>query len=164
MKKLLVLANLLLIGDLANAENSFLNEIKGVYKTPARFCSSVGQDGTTEPCVSPPLDCLSIEPINDTQAHVQVYSVQTNGHDCEIDGVANLKGHSLIYTFSPTGYADEKDAGQKASIDFSNKKVTIRYLNLRNDRTRMPFCAIRARIDLVKFDKKDKVTTNGNCN
>ena len=74
------------------AADGLLQQIEGAYEIPSQ-CTAVTAKGH-EPCGPHVHDRLQITKVSDCEASVKLYSVQINGYQCEVAGVAELQGDS----------------------------------------------------------------------
>ena len=122
-------------------------QIAGYY-TANSHCTVV-EGGKVEPCDPPFDDWLRIEPVDASHARVQLYSIQTMGAECEVDGVARWDGHALIYKESDR---TSPDFGAGFRIEFAKKTIKFRsFPNPSSPAIFSPFCGPRASLDFVKF-------------
>src|ERR1700722_12681741 len=87
----------LLLPVSAMSQSDAIRRMEGWYIVPSKYCSLL-EEGSLKPCDPTEKDTLSIERIDDLHAQVELYSVQTNGHECEVSGVADRVGDKLVYT------------------------------------------------------------------
>jgi hypothetical protein len=132
---------------------SDVGKFAGYYTAPATYCSEL--DGTDlKPCDPPVEDWMQIKPIDATHAQIDIYSLQTNGHECSVSGIAELKGDKLVFV--------EKDAtlpqylGQGFTVALNGKTLKIQYL-ADPGLGIPPFCGARARLDRLEFSTAKKI-------
>ena len=119
----------------------------GYYTAPATYCSEL--EGTAlKPCDPPVDDWMQIKPIDDTHAQIDIYSLQTNGHECGVSGIAELKGDKLVYVEKDTTLPQY--LGQGFTVALSGQILKIQYL-ADPGLGIPPFCGARARLDRLVF-------------
>jgi hypothetical protein len=133
------------------AAEDVISRIEGRYESHNEYCSYMEEPGTLVPCDAGPTDSLLIERISATRARFHVYSVQVNGHQCEIEGVADLVGNELIYR-DP----DTTTPGQGMRIHFTGAEITFSYLK---PVTGLGYCGARAFLERITFPKSSKRAT-----
>lgn len=137
---------------MAVSDSGFIKDVEGYYASLARFCSTrEGQE--LVPCNPPRRDCMLIKGIDDTHVKFYVYSVQENGTQCEVLGIAERHGRMLTYIEQDPLDADH---GKGIAIHFSRGIITFKYRSELRPAVQPPFCAARARLDLVEFRLKDR--------
>jgi len=147
MSPFATLASLALWAANALAVEDLLQQIDGTYETPSQ-CTTVTSEGH-EPCSPKLRDRLRITRVDERTASFELYSVQINGHQCEIDGVAELQDDSLIY-LDP----DTKDPGQGLRIKITSSALVLSYLKPLTGPGQPPFCGMRARVDRLSFPRR----------
>jgi hypothetical protein len=125
------------------ASTDVLSRIEGQYSTPSE-CTTLNSRGEHGPCGSDVRDTLRITRISPQSASFELASVQINAHQCEAEGVAELRGDSLIY-IDP--HASEPGQGLRIQITATELKLSY----LKPITGRQPFCGTRAYIDRVSF-------------
>jgi hypothetical protein len=108
------------------------------------------EDRKLVPCDPVPEDCLSIKKIDKDHAQISVYSVQTNGHNCGVSGIAERVGDKLVYTEQ-----GELEHGQQFAIILSGQTLTFKYLATPGTMI-PPFCGARASLERVEFSLNKK--------
>lgn len=136
----------LLLPVLAASDSSFINRIEGYYSAPGRLCTASDGDQLL-PCDPPMDDCMQIKKIDDSHARIYVASVQENGSECGIDGVAELHGKTLRYI--------GKDKGYGVEVVFADGRISFKYVPELTSSVR-PFCGAQGSLDGVRFNLKDK--------
>jgi uncharacterized protein YecT (DUF1311 family) len=81
------------------------------------------------------------------RTQIDIYSLQTNGHECSVAGVAELKGDKLVLVENDKS---SRDFGNGFSVELIDKTLTIKYLE-DPGLGFPPFCGARARLDRLKF-------------
>ncbi len=126
-----------------------LPEIAGQYEQPGSRCG----DAAGGICTQGATDRLVIQDLGDGSARLIVHSQQGGGHECHLDGVANLTPAGLRYCL-------EYEAGTCVTLtqDAAHMmlKVTV------EGPFYVPFCGSRATLDELVFDKRARVK-NGRC-
>jgi hypothetical protein len=128
-------------------------QFAGYYTAPATYCSEL--DGTAlKPCDPPVEDWMQIKPIDATHAQIDIYSLQTNGHECSVSGVAELKAGKLVFVEKETKLPQYW--GQGFTVELIGKTLKIKYL-ADPGLGIPPFCGARARLDRLEFDIEKKL-------
>jgi hypothetical protein len=140
----------LLLPVLAASDSSFINRIEGYYSAPGPLCT-VREGDQLVPCGPPMDDCMQIKKVDDTHAKIYVSSVQENGSECGIDGIAELHGKTLRFI--------GKDKGYGVDVVFADDRISFEYVPELTSPVR-PFCGAQGRLDWVKFNLKDKEPLN----
>lgn len=156
-RNLVVTMFVLLFPFVAVSDSDLIKRMEGYYLVPSQYCSEL--DGSAlKPCDPVPHDCLLIRKIDDSHAQVNVYSVQTNGHQCEAAGIAQRVGDKLLFT--EQGIVGH---GSQFEIAIVGKSIKLRYPV--DPGLGIPaFCGARGRIDRLEFPLKvAKPTTNHTC-
>jgi len=139
----------LLLPMVAVSDSGLIERLEGYYATPSRICPQGAKS-----CDASDTDCMLIRKEADGHAKFYVYSVQENGSQCEVEGVAESRGDSLFYQDTD---ADSDDHGKGFSLVVVNGKVTFKYLAEPDPKVhKPPFCGSQARMDRVQFSLKDK--------
>jgi hypothetical protein len=146
----LILSTGLLLPALASSDSGLISRIEGYYSAPARLCT-VPEGNQLVPCDPPVNDCMQVKKIDDSHARIHVSSVQENGSECGIDGVAELHGKSLRFI--------GKDSGYEVDVVFEHGKITFKYVPELTAPVR-PFCGAQGRLDWVSFELKDRKPLN----
>jgi hypothetical protein len=140
-----VLILLLAFGATAGrADDDLLARVAGTYEVPAQ-CTQMGANGEQEPCGPQVLDRLVIKKLSQLSASFDLYSVQVNGHQCEVSGIARLEGDSLVYIDT-----DSPDPGQGMRIHLGPAEITFSYLKDVSSSLR-PYCGARAYLSRITF-------------
>jgi hypothetical protein len=126
---------------------SGLAKFAGYYTAPAAYCSEL-EGAALKPCDPPVEDWMQIKPIDDTHAQIDIYSLQTNGHECGVSGIAELKGDKLVFVEKDTTLPQY--LGQGFTVVLSGKILKIQYL-ADPGLGIPPFCGARARLDRLEF-------------
>jgi hypothetical protein len=151
-KRLILLLVTLLLPVVAISDSGFIGDIEGYYAALGRYCSMrEGQE--LVPCNPPSRDCMMIKGIDDTHVKFDVYSVQENGTQCEVSGVAERHGRMLTYIEQGPLLPDH---GKGITIHFAHGRITFKYHSEPIPAEQPPFCGARARLDLVEFRLKDR--------
>jgi hypothetical protein len=137
-----------------SARNDFLSQIEGYYEAPGRDCSSF-EGGKEVPCDPPSTDCLRIRKIDDQHAKFDVYSVQRNRSQCEVEGVADFRDGTLNYVERDPR---EMAAGDRLIIHFDKGQIAFEVVPGPNEvpGTISSFCGAQASLLNVHFLLKDK--------
>jgi hypothetical protein len=142
----LVLALLVLAALPSRAlSDDVLRRIEGRYEMPSE-CTTLNAKGEHEPCGSHVVDRLTIRRLSEKTAEFDLYSVQINGHQCEVSGVAELKGDSLTYRDPDS---EKEDSGQGLRIQITSSALVLSYL--KPVRMSPPFCGTRAYVSRLRF-------------
>jgi hypothetical protein len=140
-----VLALLILLFPLsAVSQSDVIRRMEGWYIVPSKYCSLL-EEGTLKPCDPVPNDTLSIERIDDLHAQIELYSLQTNGHECEVSGVADRVAEKLVYTEK-----DQLGRGDQFEIAIVGNVIKLKVLTEAGP-AHSPFCGARASLDLLEF-------------
>jgi hypothetical protein len=131
---------------LAASDTGFLEQLEGYYSAPTKLCSTLEEDHLA-PCDPPDTDCMLIDKVDDRHAKVYVYSVQTNGSQCELEGVAELHGKTLRYIEHDKNLPS---FGEGLDITVTDGKITFKYLSDK-EAARHAFCGMRGSLDWVEF-------------
>ena len=122
-----------------------LRRIDGTYEMPSE-CTTLNAKGEHEPCGPEVRDRLTIRRLSDKTAEVELFSVQINGHTCEVSGISQLQGDSLFY-LEPNIQKESPGQGLRIRITSSDLVLdTIEPLANRD-----PFCGTRAYVSRLKF-------------
>jgi hypothetical protein len=137
---------------------SGLAKFAGYYTAPAAYCSEL--EGTAlKPCDPPVEDWMQIKPIDETHAQIDIYSLQTNGHECGVSGIAELKGDKLVFVEKDTTLPQY--LGQGFAVVLSGRTLKIHYLA--DPGLGIPsFCGARARLDRLEFSTEKKLPPREN--
>lgn len=144
----------LLLPIVAVSDVGLVERLQGYYSAPSRICASSGQ-GSSKGCQMSDTDCMRIRKIDDGHAKFYVYSVQENGAQCEVEGVAESKGDVLLYKDTD---ADDSEFGKGFTIAITKGKITFKYLSEPDPRVHQPpFCGAQASMDRVAFSLQGKL-------
>ena len=130
--------------------DDLLRRIEGTYEIPSE-CTTINTTGH-EPCGSHVKDRLSIRRLSERTAEFDLYSVQINGHQCNVSGIAQLKGDSLTYVDPES---QNQDPGQGLRIQITSLALVLDYL--KPVRIRPPFCGMRAYVSRLRFPLSAKI-------
>ena len=128
-----------------------LRRIEGTYEMPSE-CTVINEKGLHERCGPGTRDRLSIRKLSEKTAQVALYSVQINGHQCEISAIAELVGDSLVY-LEPR--IQEEQPGQGLRIEITKTALVLGYLKPLTHGD--PFCGTRAYVSRLKFAQSTKL-------
>lgn len=138
--------------------DTFLDVVQGYYSAPARYCTELSGDRLV-PCASGNRDCMLIKRVDQSHVQLRIYSVQANGHQCGVSGIAAVRDGQIEYV---GGVQDGPDRGKHVIIAMEGGRLTIHYRKDDDSVSRAPVCANEARLDLLQFsiDSKRPVGTN----
>jgi len=129
-----------------------ITTVAGHFEQPASRCDS-SADGSFEFCPAAAKDRLSIHRLTDDHARIIVHSYQEHGHECHVDGVANLLPAGLQYCL-------EHEPGTclllTEDAEGLRLKVTL------DGAYYVPFCGSRASLDGLVFAKSARLG-GGRC-
>src|SRR5262245_48326910 len=149
MRSSATLALLLTCAANALAAADLLQRIEGTYEIPSQ-CTTVSSKGD-ESCGPNIRDRLRITRVSDRAASFDLYSVQINGHQCEVSGVAELQGDSLVY-LDP----EAREPGQGLRIKLTSSALVLSYLKPLTGPGAPPFCGTRASVNRLSFPLRAK--------
>ena len=121
-----------------------LDRIVGQYEQPASRCAENG----VESCVQNATDRMVIQKLSDQYARIVLHSHQAGGHQCHLDGVANLTRMGLQYCL-------EYEPGTCVTLtqDASSIKLKVTL----EGGFHVPFCGSRATLDGLTFRKRSRL-------
>ena len=121
-----------------------LDRIVGQYEQPASRCAENG----VESCVQNATDRMVIQKLSDQYARIVLHSHQAGGHQCHLDGVANLTRMGLQYCL-------ESEPGTCVTLtqDASSIKLKVTL----EGGFHVPFCGSRATLDGLTFRKRSRL-------
>jgi len=150
MKRFSTSAALVFVTSAVFASGNPLKELGGRYEVQSQ-CTTLGPNGY-EPCGADTRDYFQLTWKSDRLASFEVYSVQTNGHQCAISGTAELQGDVLVYLDKSSS-----DQGQGIKIRVTAGSITFSYLKSIPKHQRPPYCGTRAYLENIKFPLEAKV-------
>ena len=150
MKRFATSIALVIVAWAAFASGGPLRELGGRYEVQSQ-CTTLGPNGY-EPCGPETHDYFELTWTSDHSASFEVYSVQTNGHQCTVSGAAELRGDSLVYLDKAS-----PDQGQGLKIQVNGGSITFAYLKPIPSHQRPPYCGTRAFLENIKFPLEARV-------
>lgn len=117
-----------------------LERLAGTYEQPASHCATTSAGGAS--CGPHATDRLVIQKIGNENARIIVHSHQQGGHECHLDGVANMHGAGLQYCLE---YEPGTCVTLTQDADYLKLKVTL------EGDYYVPFCGSRATLDGLRF-------------
>ena len=139
------MGSLPLIALLGASDTSLINTLAGYHSAPAKFCTERDGD-TVKRCNPRPNDCLFIRRVDARHAYVHAYSLQTDGHECEAAGVAEVVGDHLLLKDQ-----GEIRKGERVEIYIGKGKIRFRYPEDQKDEMIAPFCGAQASLDEIEL-------------
>ena len=130
--------------------DSPLKALGGRYEVQSR-CTTLGPNGY-EPCGADTRDFFELAWKSDHSASFEVYSAQTNGHQCAVSGVAELQGDVLVYLDKSS-----PDQGQGIKIQVAAGTITFSYLKPVPSHQLPPYCGTRAYLKNIEFPLEARV-------
>ena len=147
--KPIAIAGWLALVSTASAADNPLKQVAGRYEVQSQ-CSVLGDNGY-EPCGSEMRDSFVLTWTSDTSASFDLYSVQVNGHQCALSGVAELQGGSLVYV-------DPKAPGRGQGITIQLVAGEIRFAYLPSEPAHdFRYCGTRASLSRIAFPLASRV-------
>jgi hypothetical protein len=125
-----------------------LADLAGAYsdRHPIHVFNGTGED------VSDVDDTLEIVRLSDSTAYVEISLTFTNGHQCELTGIADFAGGALVYRHSTTLYESAARPEVSALCELRIVRVGGKMvLEDRNGACRSDSCGARARYDGAEF-------------
>ena len=132
----------------ANTGSDAAATLEGQYTARNVECSS--PEGRNQvPCDPATEDCLLLKRVDPRHLKFHVYSVQRNGTQCEVEGVAARRGDSWIYRETDRSTSD---FGKGFSMAVRNGRLVFKYLQEPDPAQHLPpFCGAQAQIDRIEF-------------
>ncbi len=129
-----------------------LSSIEGYYESNKLCDIHMGSRAIT-PCGNNPDTCMTIKRIDKTHAELHIESFQSNGHECAVDGIAELQGDSLVYV---QNNQHDGDDGRGFKINTKGETLSIKYIEDSASHTDNAFCAINASMERIVFRRASK--------
>lgn len=126
-----------------------LDDVAGYYSIPAKRCSEFVA-GELVQCGKEVRDCLYIGKKSNRTATVEMWTAQTNWHDCAAHGTATLVGRELHLMLDQS--IEEDVPGQGLRITIGRKTITFSLIEEPSHGD--PFCGARASVSRVVFPRK----------
>ena len=145
---------LILVVDMASREVApaavalDLDRIAGDYQQPASRCPVSAANGV-ESCAQNATDRMIIQKISDEHARIVLHSHQAGGHQCHLDGVANLTPMGLQYCL-------QYEPGTCVTLTQDTSSIKLK-VTLDGD-FHVPFCGSRATLDGLTFRKRSRLS------
>jgi hypothetical protein len=147
-RALLILA---VIPILSASDKGMMAQLEGYYSHLAPLCTE--KEGTSLlPCPKKVEDCMIIKGVDRNHAHLEIWTVQKNGAMCQIDGIAVLNGHTLIYSNDDPLI---NPSGARVEVALVNGQLKVGYAG-HQGLAAPPFCGASARLDYVKFSLTER--------
>jgi hypothetical protein len=150
MKRIATSVALVSIAGAVLASGGALKVLGGRYEVQSQ-CTTLGPNGY-EPCGADTRDYFELSWNSEHLASFEVYSVQTNGHQCAVSGIAELQGDSLVYLDKAS-----PDPGQGIKIQVNGNSITFSYLKPISARQLPPYCGTRAYLERIRFPLESRV-------
>jgi hypothetical protein len=149
--KFRALLTLAVIPILSASDKGMMAQLEGYYSHPAPLCTE--KEGTNLlPCPKSVEDCMIIKGIDQNHAHLEIWTVQANGAMCQIDGIAVLNGHTLMYSNDDPQI---NPSGTHVEVALVKRKLKIAYVG-NQGLAAPPFCGASARLDYVEFSLTER--------
>jgi hypothetical protein len=149
MKRTAIAVCFAIASPTGSASDGSITRLSGRYEVQSH-CSTLGPNGY-EPCVPEVRDSLDLNWTSDTSATFDLYSVQANGHQCAVSGVASLRGDSLVFVDPKSPNQD-----QGVAIRLVAGVIRISYLTPQPSRD-FRYCGTRATLNGIAFPIESRV-------
>lgn len=132
-----------------------INSLAGRYSISSQYCTQY-KGGKISACSRSQRDCMLIKPDSKSTLHLEIYSLQADGHSCGVNGRAQIEEGRIIYRDT-----DAQNREWVFEIVDSGKFWIIK--NTSTPGHQSPFCGVHASLDGLKFPKASKRSLTHAC-